>query len=607
MRARLDILALLPTAGRGLAATALVANFVSGLAPVGFIVATSVILGKLPGTIEGGWHSSDGRALVWAIAAAGSFLALGQSLAPFLGVLGQRVARRVDLGVRDRLAAASTATPGIAALEDDELLGYLSEASGELEYNPNTPGRAVAGAIALVNRYVPVLAASVLVAVAFSVVGAIALLAGALLIRHGARLALIEEQKEWSKSMPIWRESWYFRGLALDPPAAKELRVFGLPGWVRGRHRAAVERAWALHWPVRRRGYWSAMSRYAVVAALAAAATLAYLGHQAATGAVTLAETALVLQAAVIVIRVGMHFIEVDGPLEFGMGANRALQAFERESERRFGAQAADGGVFVPVLREAIRFEGVSFTYPGSDRPALHGLDLEIPAGRSLAIVGLNGAGKTTLVKLLTRLYEPDEGHITIDGTDIAGLDLRAWRRSIAALFQDYVRYELPAADNVGFGSLELRGDEAAVLRAVERAGGSDVLEALPEGLATPLSSRYSGGVDLSGGQWQRVALARGLFALAGGASVLLLDEPTASLDVRAELELFDRLLEVTHGVTTVLVSHRFSTVRRADRIAVISEGRVAEQGAHDELVAGGGLYAELFRLQAARFREGEE
>jgi len=607
MRARLDIVALLPTAGRGLAATALAVNFVSGLAPVGFIVATSILLGKLPGAIDEGWHSSDGRAVVWAIAAAGIFLALGQSLSPFLGVLGQRVARRVDLGVRDRLAAASLATPGIAALEDDELLGYLSEASGELEYNPNTPGRAVAGAIALVNRYVPVLAASVLVAVAFSVVGALALLAGALLIRHGALRALLEESKEWSKSMPIWRESWYFRGLALDPPAAKELRMFGLPGWLRDRHRAAVERAWAQHWPVRRRGYWSAMSRYAVGAALAAAGTLAYLGHQAATGAVTVAETALVLQAAVIVIRLGMHFIDVDGPMEFGMAANRALQAFERESERRFGPADSRSGASVPALRQAIRFEGVSFTYPGSDRPALHSLDLEIPAGRSLAIVGLNGAGKTTLVKMLTRLYEPDEGRITADGIDISALELGAWRHSIAALFQDFVRYELPAADNVGFGSLELRDDQPALLRAVERAGGADVLDALPEGLATPLSARYSGGVDLSGGQWQRVALARGLFALEGGASVLLLDEPTASLDVRAELELFDRFLEVTQGVTTVLVSHRFSTVRRADRIAVISEGRVAEEGTHDELVDAGGLYAELFRLQAARFRRGEE
>src|SRR5262249_8454425 len=153
----------------------------------GFILSTSILLGKLPGTIEGGWHSSDGRALIRAIAAAGFFLALGQILAPFLGVLGTHIARRVDLGVRDRLAAASVATPGIAALEDDELLGYLSEASGELEFNPNTPGKAVAGAVTLVNRYVPVLAASVLVAVAFSVVAAAVMLAGALLIRHGAQ------------------------------------------------------------------------------------------------------------------------------------------------------------------------------------------------------------------------------------------------------------------------------------------------------------------------------------------------------------------------------------------------------------------------------------
>ena len=245
----------------------------------------------------------------------------------------------------------------------------------------------------------------------------------------------------------------------------------------------------------------------------------------------------------------------------------------------------------------------MSFTYPGAERPALRGLTLDLPAGRSIAIVGANGAGKTTLVKLLARLYEPDSGRITVDGTDLADLDPAGWRRRLAVIFQDFERYELPARDNLGFGSLALRDDDEALATAVRRAGAEDVVAALPHGLDTVLSRKYPGGVDLSGGEWQKVALARALLAVEGGARVLVLDEPTANLDVRAEADLFDNFLELTAACTTVLVSHRFSTVRRADLIYVLDPGgQVVERGTHDELVDRDGRYAQLFALQAARF-----
>jgi ATP-binding cassette subfamily B protein len=229
-------------------------------------------------------------------------------------------------------------------------------------------------------------------------------------------------------------------------------------------------------------------------------------------------------------------------------------------------------------------------------------LDLELEAGHSTAVVGLNGAGKTTLVKLLTRLYQPTGGAIRADGIDIADLDLSSWQRRIAVIFQDFIRYELDARANITLGAAHRLGDDAALLRAAERAGADDVLSALPYGAATTLSSRYRGGVDLSGGQWQRVALARALFAVEAGAGVLVLDEPTAQLDVRAEVAFFDRFLEITEGLTTVVISHRFSTVRRAHRIVLLGEGRVLERGTHDELLSLGGRYAELFELQARRF-----
>jgi ABC-type multidrug transport system fused ATPase/permease subunit len=221
-----------------------------------------------------------------------------------------------------------------------------------------------------------------------------------------------------------------------------------------------------------------------------------------------------------------------------------------------------------------------------------------------MALVGLNGAGKTTLVKLLARLYDPTEGAIRVDGDDLKGVDPTDWQRRIAAIFQDFLRYGLPARDNVGFGGLAMAHDQAALERAAEKAGVLERIERLPAGWDTPLMRQFAGGADLSGGEWQRIALARAMMAVEAGAKVLILDEPTANLDVRAEAELYDRFLDLTKGLTTLLISHRFSTVRRADRICVLEDGHAIELGNHDELMAMGGRYAEMFTLQSQRFVE---
>ncbi|HEX8903748.1 MAG TPA: ATP-binding cassette domain-containing protein, partial [Longimicrobiaceae bacterium] len=245
----------------------------------------------------------------------------------------------------------------------------------------------------------------------------------------------------------------------------------------------------------------------------------------------------------------------------------------------------------------AVRLEGVRFTYQGRDEPTLDGLTLHVPAGQSLAIVGENGAGKTTLIKLLCGMYEPAAG-----GVEVAGVSPLEARGRVGVIFQDFVRYPLALRENVGFGHLPLIGDRQALEGALRDAGGAELAARLPGGWDTVLSREYEGGADLSGGQWQRVALARALAAVRGGAGILILDEPTASLDVRAETELFERFLELAKGVTTILVSHRLSSVRRADRIVVIGDGRVMEDGTHDELMRLGGRYATMYSLQAERF-----
>lgn len=240
-----------------------------------------------------------------------------------------------------------------------------------------------------------------------------------------------------------------------------------------------------------------------------------------------------------------------------------------------------------------ISIRNLTFSYPGAAEKVFDGLDLTIPAGTSLAVVGRNGAGKTTLAKLLCRLYDPVSGTIEIDGKDLRELSVPAWREQVTAVFQDFIRFELPLRDNVAPAG----APDEEILAALRDAGADQLAE-----LSTPLAKGYDGGTDLSGGQWQRVALARALCSVRQGARLVLLDEPTAQLDVRGEAKVFDRILAATRGVTTILISHRFSTVRHADRICVLEQGRVIELGSHDELMALDGRYRTMFDLQAKRF-----
>ena len=391
------------------------------------------------------------------------------------------------------------------------------------------------------------------------------------------------------------RDADYAYRLAVDPPASKELRLFGLADWTINRFIARRIRLHELQYAATRLRerpvIWSVLL---VVSANVLVFWL--LANSAAAGRISLGEAVVYVQSAIGVsmIAFGGFSWALDGAAAPVAAVLRLEPAMRPAGELRSGKRSAKA-----MPAREIHLRDVTFAYPAGGKSAdsnsnvLEHFDLTIPAGSSLAIVGQNGAGKTTIAKLLCRLYDPQSGAIEIDGVDIRDFDLASWRSRITAVFQDFIRLELPLRDNVAPA-----GAPDDVVRAALEAAGAAKLAAL----STVLARGYDGGTDLSGGQWQRVALARALASVSLGAGVVLLDEPTAQLDVRGEAEIFDRLLAATRHCTTILISHRFSTVRHADRICVLEHGRVIELGTHDELMALGGRYHTMFDLQAQRF-----
>lgn len=596
MRARRDrwriIAILLRMAGFGPLAVAMPLNLLIGGLPLAFIFAVSAVLREPAGTSG---VPLVPVALLVALAAFG----LAQVLAPWQAAIGEVISRRVDgrcLG--EILTVAFTETP-IRTLESPELAGRLGDARAAFDGTLPSPGAAAAGAVALIARYTQLLGAiGALVVVlpwpSAAWVGAACAVA-ALVIRFGQRGSLGRFATVWDGLAGHRRRVLYLRGLLTGPAVAKEIRVLGLRGWLGRRHDSAVTAHLSALWARRRALLGKPFLALAAVGLAGAAVALLALGSAAAAGELTLVQWGIAVQAVLIPVRFGVYFPESDVQTQFGLGGYRAVQAL-RDAAR---PEPARGGIQPGPVRQSIRFSGVRFAYPGGST-VLDGLDLELPAGSSTAVVGLNGAGKTTIVKLLAGFCEPVDGRVLVDGVALPRLDPVAWRRRLAVVFQEFNRYELSAAENITLGMPQ----DAAVARAAARSGAADLLASLPNGPQTTLFSRYPGGRDLSGGQWQRIALARAFHAVHNGASVLVLDEPTAQLSPRAEVEFFDRFLETTAGLTTLVISHRFSTVRRADHIAVLDGGRVAEYGSHDDLMALGGHYAEMFTLQARRFAD---
>ncbi len=572
----------------------IVPAFLSG----GFVIATGVLVDAVQKVARDGMSSPAGHTVTVALVVAGILYALQMVLHPLGAAAADVLGRKLEGRMRGIVMRSVLAPPGVAHLEQPDVADRISMAQvvGIGEIRPRAAVQAVN------SKYSDQLQGFVAAALLFGYAwwAPPLFLAGWAFVRYAWVKSLRNSVQLNALQTRSLRRSGYFRDLVLTAPAAKETRIFGLGGWLVDRFVREWTGAMAAVWQERRRGGARLWISILLLAGIHFSVFM-LLGRQAAAGTVSLGALAVYLQA-ILGLEAAVSY-DLDHKIDSGSRPVLAAVELEREmadpAYEMPGDRPADG-----LPRLSIRFEGVGFRYPGVARPVFTGLDLEIPVGRSLAIVGENGAGKTTLTKLLARLYDPTSGRITVDGIDLRTLDAGGWTRRVAAIFQDFVHYQLSAADNVGFGAVSLAGDPDALNRAAREAGALDLVQSLPDGWETVLSREFEHGTDLSGGQWQRVALARALMALHGGAGVLVLDEPTAHLDARAEARFFDRFLELTEGRTTVVISHRFSTVRRADRIVVLRGGAVAEQGTHDELMAADGHYARMFRVQAARFAE---
>ena len=573
-----------------------------GLAVLGSVLGMAVtlltgqVVGAVPGVIDDAPNAMSIAGFSWLLAAL-LVVFVVESLTPAIHqvasmIMDAALVREIGVGITEPLLRPRR----VSHLEDTEVLDMQERAKGKGGFHlaeglGNLPW--------LFASRATLVGSAVIVGLMFSWPVAAMLTAVTLLLEwYGGRLIGREIDVWWGNTEEQRRASYLFNLGMRDAP--KELRVFGLHNWLVERYVREWTAGFRPVWDRRRKNVkWSLLMGGLHLTTNAIAILL--VGRAAVAGDLPLTEVATTVPA-ILAIGVSMNGYGVV-QVKRGLSAYRAMEELPGTiAERHPEPVAASKHRVETMPAREVRFENVSFRYPGSDVDVLRDLNLTIHAHEALALVGVNGAGKSTLVKLLGGAYKPTSGRIIVDGVDLSELDLKAWQRRIAAIVQDFLRFPLSVTDNVVFGAVERADDEVALAKVARESGIDDVVRGLPDGWDTVLDKTFDGGVDLSGGEWQRIALARALFAVHAGAGVLVLDEPAAALDVRAEAELVERYLELTSGVASLIISHRFSVVRNADRICVLADGRITEDGTHEQLLEKGGTYAAMFRLQAERY-----
>lgn len=396
---------------------------------------------------------------------------------------------------------------------------------------------------------------------------------------------------------PVRRQMDYLRVLGASKESAKELKLFGLSSFFTGRYAELSDVIYKQNVALAKRRLWAG-SMLSLLTSAGYYGAYAYVIYRTVTGDLSVGTMTFLAGAiAGASSNIQSIFATFSSIADQALFLTDLIEFFAMQPKVR----SKPGALPAPrPIRDGFEFRNVSFAYPGNSRLVLDSLDFRIEPGQRIALIGENGQGKTTIVKLLTRLYDPVSGQILLDGIDLREYDIENLSREIGVIFQDFMRYEVSAAENIAMGRVEERNHLEKLESAARKSLADAVIRRLPRGYEQILGRRFEGGLDLSGGEWQKVALAR---AYLRDAQLLVLDEPTASLDARSEHEVFQRFAELTHGKMALLISHRFSTVRMADRIVVLENGRITEEGSHSRLMALGGRYSEMFELQAASYR----
>jgi ATP-binding cassette subfamily B protein len=576
-------------AGPRVVAAGVALRIVAALIPIAILAVSRQIIDAIVDVIKN--HHPVSASFWWLVALEFSLALLGGILARLIdycdGVLADRFTRHVSIRVMEHASRLD-----LSSYEDPEFYDKLERARVQATDRigmVQAVGRLLQQAITAIT-----LSASIFV---FSPWLLLLLIAGVVPAFIGeSHFAFLGYALNF-RLTPTRRQLDYLRDIGASKESAKELKLFGLSGYLSGKYARLADEVYAESVSLLKRRL-RASSIFALLSTGAYYGAYAFVIYQTISGRLTVG-TLVFLAGALsgASSNIQQIFSSFAGIADQALFLTDLLEFFAVEPKVKSKPQALSAP---RPVREGFKFENVSFVYPGTSRLILDNLSFRLQPGERIALVGENGQGKTTLVKLITRLYDPTSGRILLDGIDLREYDLEGLHHEIGVIFQDFMRYEMVARENIAMGKVSDLENVGRTVEAARKSLAAPVIERLPLGYEQMLGRRFEGGVDLSGGEWQKVALAR---AYLRDSQLLILDEPTASLDARSERDVFQRFAELTQGKMAILISHRFSTVRMADRILVLEDGKIAEDGCHSELISRGERYSRMFELQAASYR----